>query len=55
MITCSKNFVNSGVNVGGHWLSASRDIKFLICQICHVISQNHVFEGSNNFVSWTSS
>ena len=33
---------------GGHLSSTSGDIKYLIC---HVTSQNHVFEGSCNFLS----
>ena len=37
---------------GGHWSSASVDIKYLIC---HVISQNHAAEGLSNFLSWSSS
>ena len=28
---------------GGHWSSASGDVKFLMC---HMISQDHVIEGS---------
>ena len=37
---------------GGHWSSASGDIKYLIC---HVTSQNHVIERSSNFMSESSS
>ena len=33
---------------GGHWSSASGDIKYLTC---HVSLQNHVIEGSSNFLS----
>ena len=36
---------------GGHWSSATGDIKYLMC---HVISQNLVIEGSGNFMSWSS-
>ena len=32
----------------GHWSSESGDLKYLTC---HVILQNHVIEGSSNFVS----
>ena len=38
--------------LGGHWLSTSGDIKYLIC---HVTSQNYVIEGSCNFMSASSS
>ena len=37
---------------GSDWSSACKDIKYLIC---HVTSQNHVIDGSSNFVSWSSS
>ena len=33
---------------GGHWFSASGDIKYLIC---HMISKSHVVEGSCNLMS----
>ena len=36
---------------GGHWSSASGDIK---CLTCHVTLQNHVTEGSSNFLSGSS-
>ena len=36
---------------GGHWSSASGDIKYLTC---HVTLQNHVIEGSSNFYKWPS-
>ena len=35
-------------HVGSCWSSACRDFK---CLICYVISQNHVIEGSCNFMS----
>ena len=35
-------------HVGGNWAGASGDIKYLIC---HMTSQNHVIEGSINFIS----
>ena len=37
------------VMCGGHWSRASRDIKYLTCQ---VTLQNHVIEGSSNFFEW---
>ena len=37
---------------GGHWSSASGDVKYLTC---HVTLQNYVIEGSVNFVSGSSS
>ena len=39
-------------DIGGHWFSASGDIRHLIC---HVISQSHVIEGSCNLKSGRSS
>ena len=36
----------------GHWSSAKGDMKYLIY---HVTSQNHVIEGSTNFMSCSSS
>ena len=36
---------------GVHWSSASGDIK---CLTCHVTLQNHVIEGSSNFLSGSS-
>ena len=38
--------------LGAHWSSVSRDIKYLLC---HVTLQNHVIEGSFNFMSGSSS
>ena len=38
--------------IEGHWSSASEYIKYLICP---VTSKNHVIEGSNNFMSGSSS
>ena len=35
-----------------HWSSASGDINYLTC---HVALQNHVIEGSSNFMSGSSS
>ena len=35
---------------GSLWFSANGDITNLIC---HMASQNHVVEGSCNFMSWT--
>ena len=35
-----------------HWSSAGGDIKYLTC---HVTFQNHVVEGSSNFISESSS
>ena len=62
MKTCLKGYVNLWVKLitvsqhlamfGGHWSSASRDIKYLIC---HMNLQNHVIEGSSNFMSGSSS
>ena len=40
------------VMFGGHWSSTSGDIKYLTC---HVTSQNHMTEGSSNFISGSSS
>ena len=37
--------------LGGHFPSASGDIKYLICQ---VTSQKHAIEGSSNFMSGVS-
>ena len=37
---------------GGHWSSASEDIKFLIC---NVTLQDHMIQGSSNFMSVSSS
>ena len=37
---------------GGHWSSASGDVKYLTC---HVTLKNYVIEGSVNFVSGSSS
>ena len=37
---------------GSHWSSTSEDIKYLIC---YVTSQNHLIEGSCNFMSVSSS
>ena len=37
---------------GGYWSCSIGDIKYLIC---HVTSQNHVIEGSFNFMSGNSS
>ena len=32
---------------GGHWSSVSGDLKYLIC---HVISRDHVIEGSSDII-----
>ena len=37
---------------GGHWSSASEDIKFLIC---NMTLQDHMIQGSSNFMSVSSS
>ena len=36
----------------GHWSSASGDIKYLTC---HMTLQNHVIDGSSNFINGSSS
>ena len=36
---------------GGHWCSANRDIKY---SICPMLSQNHMTEGSCDFMSGSS-
>ena len=55
MTTCLNGYTNFLVEatlLGGHWSSASADIKYLIF---HVTPQNHVIKGSCNFMSWSSS
>ena len=56
-MTCLKGYVtlwmevshakSSSCYIGGYWLCASGDVKYLIC---HVTSQSHETEGSCNFM-----